>query len=104
VRLSPVPSSSALTAAEGRRDTTGANRATELAERSVECAFLRASVLWALATNTDLRHAECIKYVRATVAECERILSCAVQDAACEVRAEPTGATGPAIQRSAVRV
>ena len=89
-----VASSSALTAAEGRRDTrrrAGARRATELAERSVECAFLRASVLWSIATNTDLRHAECVKYVRATVAECERILSCAVQDAACEVRAEPAG-------------
>ena len=55
----------------------------------MECAFLRASVLWALATNTELptraRHAEAAKHVRATVAECARILAGDLQEPAAEV-------------------
>eukprot|EP00241_Pyramimonas_parkeae_P010753 CAMPEP_0114274616 /NCGR_PEP_ID=MMETSP0058-20121206/29857_1 /TAXON_ID=36894 /ORGANISM="Pyramimonas parkeae, CCMP726" /LENGTH=233 /DNA_ID=CAMNT_0001394413 /DNA_START=317 /DNA_END=1019 /DNA_ORIENTATION=+ len=53
-------------------------RATSLADKSVECAFLRASVLWALCTNseadTDSRRADTAKYAQATLDECERIL------------------------------
>mmetsp|Transcript_9946 Transcript_9946/g.17076 ORF Transcript_9946/g.17076 Transcript_9946/m.17076 type:complete len:292 (+) Transcript_9946:120-995(+) len=56
-----------------------ASRAVSLSQRSVECAFLKGRILWALATNHEqgkvTRQTETAKYVKATMEDCQRILA-----------------------------